>query len=148
MKQILIGAVVAAVVTLVTLRVGQRVEGFSGGAGQAAVSAPAAASNAGAAPAALPAAAPPALRYTEALVEDGWVNGARTAGEDNKPLEHADNSICFLTKVELRGIQGPGDANSCRIEIDDFTGFWEVIAEVEEGGQSEVRCNARCLVWE
>jgi hypothetical protein len=147
MKQILISAVVAAVVTLATLQLGQHIEGLSGGAGQAAVSAPAPASNAGAAPA-LPADAPPALRYTEALVEDGWVNGTRTAGADNKPLEHADNSICFLTKVELRGIQGPEDANSCRIEIDDFTGFWEVIAEVAEGGQSEVRCNARCLIWE
>jgi len=88
------------------------------------------------------------LRYTDELVEDGWVNGARTAGADLKPLESADHSICFLTKVEIKGIQGPEDANSCRIGIDDFTGYWQVTAEVAEGGKSEVRCNARCLVWE
>jgi len=88
------------------------------------------------------------LRYTEELVEDGWVNGARTTGGDNKPLSDASNSICYLTKIEIKGIEGAADANSCRIVIDEFTGFWEVIAQVDEGGRSEVRCNARCLVWE
>jgi hypothetical protein len=92
--------------------------------------------------------APLGLRYTEELIEDGWVNGARTPGADLKPLAHSANSICFLTKVEIKGIQGPEDANSCSIGIDEFTGFWQVTAAVAEGGQSEVRCNARCLVWE
>ena len=91
---------------------------------------------------------PANLSYTTELVEDAWVNGARTTGADNKPLTQASNSICFLTTVEMKGIRGPQDANSCTIAVDDFTGFWEIIATVDEGGQSEVRCNARCLVWE
>jgi hypothetical protein len=90
--------------------------------------------------------ATPALRYTDALVEDGWV--ARAPGADEKPLERASNSICYLTKIEIKGIQGPEDASSCAIGIDEFTGFWQVTAAVGEGGGSEVRCNARCLVWE
>ena len=88
------------------------------------------------------------LHVTDALVEDGWVNAARTPGADRKPLAHAGNSICYLTKIEIRGIQGPADANACTIDVDEFTGFWQVTASVEEGGSSEVRCNAQCLVWE
>jgi hypothetical protein len=90
--------------------------------------------------------ASPVLRYTDELVEDGWV--ARAPGADEKPLERASNSICFLTKIEIKGIQAPEDANSCAIGIDEFTGFWQLTAAVGDGGQSEVRCNARCLVWE
>ena len=90
--------------------------------------------------------APLALRYTDELVEDGWV--ARAPGADEKPLERASNSICFLTKIEIKGIQAPEDANSCAIGIDEFTGFWQLTAGVGDGGRSEVRCNARCLVWE
>ena len=90
--------------------------------------------------------APLALRYTDELVEDGWV--ARAPGADEKPLERASNSICFLTKIEIKGIQAPEDANSCAIGIDEFTGFWQLTAAVGDGGRSEVRCNARCLVWE
>jgi hypothetical protein len=89
-----------------------------------------------------------ALSFTDALVEDVWINGARTAGDDHRALTDADHSICFITKIEIKGIQGPEDANSCVLQIDDFTGFWDLVATVEEGGQSEVRCNARCLVWE
>ena len=95
-----------------------------------------------------PAPTAPALRYTDELIEDGWVSAARGAGADLKPLEHASNSICFLTKIEIKGVQGPEDANSCSIDIDEFTGYWQVTAAVAEGGKSEVRCNARCLVWE
>jgi hypothetical protein len=91
-------------------------------------------------------AAAPTFRYSDELVEDGWV--ARGPGADQKPLEHAANSICYLTKIEIKGIHGPEDASSCAIGIDEFTGFWQVTATVAEGGQSEIRCNARCLVWE
>lgn len=90
----------------------------------------------------------PRFRVTDELIEDGWVDAARTAGADQKPLEHSANSICFLTKIEIKGVQGPEDANSCKIGIDEFTGYWQVTAEVAEGGHSQVRCNARCLVWE
>lgn len=88
------------------------------------------------------------LSYTDALVEDVWIDGARTAGDDHRSLTSGANSICFITKIEIKGIQGPQDSSSCVMQIDDFTGFWDLVATVEEGGQSEVRCNARCLVWE
>jgi hypothetical protein len=88
------------------------------------------------------------FRVTDELIEDGWVDATRTAGADQKPLEHSANSICFLTKIEIKGVQGPEDANSCAIGIDEFTGYWQVTAAVAEGGHSQVRCNARCLVWE
>jgi hypothetical protein len=124
MKQLLLSVVVAAVATLVTL--------YATGEDT-----PSAAQS-----------APVGLRYTMELVEDAWVNGARTAGIDHKPLAHADTSVCYLTRVQIKSVQGPADSSICRIQVDDFTGFWEVVAEIEEGGQSEVRCNARCLVWE
>lgn len=85
---------------------------------------------------------------TDELIEDGWVDGARAPGADHKPLAAAASSICYLTKIEIKGIQGPEDVNSCSIGIDEFTGFWEVTAAVGEGGKSQVRCNARCLTWE
>jgi hypothetical protein len=92
--------------------------------------------------------AAPILGYTMELPEDVWVDAARTSGSDERSLADAENSICFLTKIEISGVQSPGDTNRCEIGIDDFTGFWELVATVEEGGQSEVRCNARCLTWE
>lgn len=91
---------------------------------------------------------PPAaavFSVTDELIEDGWV--ARAPGSDAKPLAPAATSICYLTRIEIKGIQSPADANSCTIGIDDFTGYWQVTAAVGEGGASEVRCNARCLVW-
>jgi len=128
MKQGLISALVAAVVSIGAWQVMNFAQGVR------------------ATDAASTAAAPPVLRYTDELVEDGWV--ARAPGADEKPLERASNSICYLTKIELKGIQAPEDANSCAIGIDEFTGFWQLTAAVGEGGRSEVRCNARCLVWE
>jgi hypothetical protein len=144
MKTVLISvvaAVVAAVATVYVHHVVEEREARASGAVPAATAAD------GAASAVVPG-APLTLSYTTELVEDAWVNGARTTGLDHKPLVHADNSICYLTRVQIKGVQGPEDSSICRVEIDDFTGFWEVIAEVEEGGKSEVRCNARCLVWE
>jgi hypothetical protein len=91
---------------------------------------------------------PLSLSYTEELPEDVWVDGSRTAGSDRRSLADASKSVCYITKIEIAGVQGPQDTNSCVIAADDFTGFWELIATVEEGGQSAVRCNARCLVWE
>ena len=88
------------------------------------------------------------LRYTVEPTEDSWVNGARQSGPDDRLLSDADSSVCFLTKVEFSGIRTPEDRGICRIAVDEFTGFWKVTAEVPEGSQSEIRCNARCLVWE
>jgi hypothetical protein len=91
---------------------------------------------------------PLSLRYTVEPTEDSWVNGSRGPGTDDRALSSAANSICFLTKIEIKGFQGPEDSGVCRIAVDDFTGFWQVTADVPEGSRSEVRCNARCLVWE
>jgi len=82
------------------------------------------------------------------LDEDSWIDGARGAGADHRALASAASSICFLTKIEIKGDAGPGHSTSCSVDIDDFTGSWEVTATVGEGSEAEVRCNARCLVWE
>ncbi len=93
-------------------------------------------------------AALPSLRLTEQIAEDTWVNGSRGSGSDRRSLADASTSICYLTKVEIKGVQSPEDSNACEIRIDEFLGYWELVATVVEGGQSEVRCNARCLTWE
>ena len=92
--------------------------------------------------------APISLRYTAEPAEDSWVAGSRGGGADDRVLSSAANSICFLTKIEVKGVQGPEDSGTCRVAVDDFTGFWQVTADVPEGSKSEIRCNARCLVWE
>jgi len=141
MRQIVISAVVAAVVSAAVLLLGEALEpDESVGATTAAAPQP---------PAAAPQSpATPALSYTDELPEDTWINAARTAGADRRTLTDSANSICYITKIEIKGVQGPDDANACLIEVDDFTGFWSLVARVEEGGRSEVRCNARCLVWD
>ena len=148
MKQVLISAVVAAVVSGLVVQTyemfgddemetGSAATAMSGTAAEAAAGAAAAAQAAGL-----------SLSYTDALVEDVWINASRTAGDDHRSLTSSDNSICFITKIEVSGIRAPEDRSSCLMQIDDFTGFWDLVATVEEGGQSEIRCNARCLVWE
>jgi hypothetical protein len=92
--------------------------------------------------------APLSLRYAVEPAEDSWVAGARGAGADDRVLSSAANSICFLTKIEVKGFQAPEDSGTCRVTVDDFTGFWQVTADVPEGSKAEIRCNARCLVWE
>ena len=89
----------------------------------------------------------PVMSFTDALPEDVWVDASRTAGSDIRALTDAATSVCYITKIQMRGIQSPDDAQSCALQIDDFTGFWQLIATVEEGGRSEIRCNARCLSW-
>jgi len=88
------------------------------------------------------------LRYTDALVEDVWIDASRTAGDDHRSLTDAASSICFITKIEISGIGSSADSSSCAVSIDDFTGYWDLVATVDEGGQAQIRCNARCLVWE
>lgn len=142
MKQILISAVVAAAITLLVLQIGDAVDDGAAPNGDALDGAPPAEAE-------MPGQAHGlTLTYTEALPEDVWVDGSRATGDDHRSLTNAENSICFITKVEIRGIRAPEDANSCVMQIDEFTGFWDLAATVEEGGQSQVRCNARCLVWE
>jgi len=133
MKEALIGALVATVVCVGAFLLEERFDDD----GAQTVTAEAAASR-----------APVSLRYTDEPAEDSWVNGARAAGADDRSLSNASNSICFLTKIEIKGVQGPDDSGTCRIAVDGFTGFWQVTADVPEGSRAEVRCNARCLVWE
>ena len=130
MRQILISAVVAAVVCVGLFLVEDRFDADD------------------TEDAAEGARAPISLRYTVEPAEDSWVNGSRAAGADDRVLSSAANSICFLTKIEVKGFQGPEDSGTCRIAVDDFTGFWQVTADVPEGSRSEIRCNARCLTWE
>ncbi|HEY5666019.1 MAG TPA: hypothetical protein VIV64_04795 [Gammaproteobacteria bacterium] len=136
MKNLLISALVAAVVSLVVLTLRDRqeiaIEQPGPMAGDIIATSPVG----------------PVLSYTDALIEDTWVNAGRTAGSDRRTLTSAASSVCYLTKIQISGIQTPDDSNTCAIEIDDFTGFWQLIATVDEGSQSEVRCNARCLTWE
>ncbi len=141
MKQILVPAIVAAVVSIAVVALEDIFEIDDDDT----ITAPAAVE---AAPQAATTLSQPSLRLTDVIVEDTWVNGSRTTGSDHRSLADASNSICYLTKVEIKGVQGPEDSNSCVIQIDEFLGFWELVATVEEGGQSEVRCNARCLTWE
>lgn len=78
-----------------------------------------------------------------------WIRlGTGIESSEQKILANAANSACFLTHVEIKGIQSPEDRNSCSITLDDFTGFWQVNASTGEGTQSELYCNARCIVWE
>lgn len=88
------------------------------------------------------------LQVGDALPEDVWLDGSRGAGDDHRILTNAENSVCFITKIDVRGIASPNDGYSCTMEIDEFTGFWDLIVAVEEGSQANVRCNARCLTWE
>ena len=133
MRQILVSAVVAAVVCVSLFLAEDVFDDDETAASTGAVTS---------------ARAPVSLRYTDEPAEDSWVAGARGAGADDRVLSSAANSICFLTKIEVKGPQGPEDSGTCRVAVDDFTGFWQVTAEVPEGSKSEIRCNARCLVWE
>jgi hypothetical protein len=90
---------------------------------------------------------PTVLSYTSEPAEDAWVDGARQPGADHRSLAPAANSICYLTKIEVKGMTSAADSSSCRISVDDFTGYWQLTGEVAEGAKSQVRCNARCLVW-
>lgn len=132
MRQILISAVVAAAVCVGFFLIEERFDGDDTAAAEGVAGSR----------------APISLRYTVEPAEDSWVNGSRAAGADDRVLSSAANSICFLTKIEVKGFQGPEDSGTCRIAVDDFTGFWQVTADVPEGSRSEIRCNARCLTWE
>ena len=148
MKQILISAVVALLVAggvSLALRPSPANVGATG-----ATAGRATADGASAVADQAPADASPglSLRYTDSLIEDVWINASGQSGADHRSLSAASNSVCFITKVEISGISSPDDTNSCQLSIDDFTGFWDLTATVEDGGHSSVRCNARCLIWE
>ena len=87
--------------------------------------------------------------------QDAWLRGANRDGsprpgpaDDQKPLADASNSLCFLTKVEIEGMDGPEDVATCSIQVDEFTNWWQVHATQGDGTDASVSCNARCIVWE
>ena len=87
--------------------------------------------------------------------QDAWLRGTNRDGsprpgpaDDQKPLVDASNSLCFLTKVEIEGMDGPEDVASCSIAVDEFTNWWQVHATQGDGTNASVACNARCIVWE
>ena len=87
--------------------------------------------------------------------QDAWLQGANRDGsprpgpaDDQKPLADASNSLCFLTKVEIEGMDGPEDVATCSIQVDEFTNWWQVHATQGDGTDASVSCNARCIVWE
>jgi len=95
---------------------------------------------------------PPALEISIPPEEDAWLDGVGADGrprpgpaDDVKPLVSSDNAVCFLTEVDVRGFSDAGDQLSCRVSIDEFTGFWELHAVQGDGTDASVRCNAQCL---
>ena len=87
--------------------------------------------------------------------QDAWLRGTNRDGsprpgpaDDQKPLTDASNSLCFLTRVEIEGMDGPEDVASCSIAVDEFTNWWQVHATQGDGTNASVACNARCIVWE
>ena len=95
------------------------------------------------------------LTFVGESEQDAWLRGTNRDGsprpgpaDDQKPLVDASNSLCFLTKVEIEGMDGPEDVASCSIEVDEFTNWWQVHATQGDGTNASVACNARCIVWE
>ena len=95
------------------------------------------------------------LTIIEESEQDAWLRGANRDGsprpgpaDDQKPLVDASNSLCFLTKVEIEGMDGPEDVATCSVQVDEFTNWWQVHATQGDGTDASVACNARCIVWE
>ena len=95
------------------------------------------------------------LTIIEESEQDAWLQGANRDGsprpgpaDDQKPLADASNSLCFLTKVEIEGMDGPEDVATCSVQVDEFTNWWQVHATQGDGTDASVSCNARCIVWE
>lgn len=87
--------------------------------------------------------------------QDAWLRGTNRDGslrpgpaDDQKPLVDASNSLCFLTKVEIEGMDGPEDVATCSIQVDEFTNWWQVHATQGEGTDASIACNAMCIALE
>jgi len=96
---------------------------------------------------------PSSLLMTPESEEDAWLNGRAADGsprpgpaDDVKALVSAENSVCFLTHVQVEGMNDTTDQLACHVSVDEFTGFWEVHAVQGDGTDASVRCNASCLV--
>ena len=98
---------------------------------------------------------PRVLTFIGESDQDAWLSGTNRDGsprpgpaDDQKPLTDASNSLCFLTKVQIEGMNGPEDMAACSIAVDEFTNWWQVHAIQGDGTDASVSCNARCVVWE
>jgi hypothetical protein len=141
LRQLLLTVLVAAVTSVLMLRVANPVADTTSPA-----------TDALATQAALQSSAAPTLSISTAPEEDAWLEGMGADGrprpgpaDDIKPLVSAENSVCFLTDVQVKGMNDASDQLACRVAVDEFTGFWELHAVQGEGTDASVRCNARCL---
>jgi hypothetical protein len=96
MKQLISSAVVAAIVSLIILQLDDVFEDDD---------TPEPVESQTRAGAAVTAIDSLSLSYTDDLVEDTWVNAARTPGADRRTLSNASNSVCYVTKIEIKGVQ-------------------------------------------
>jgi hypothetical protein len=143
MKQIVVSALIAALVSgLLVLLISGRPADEPPGEAVAPDPAAAGAATTSGQP------SPLQLSVTDALPEDVWVDGSRQPGDDHRILTSTENSVCFITKVQISGVGSADDTSACTMQVDEFTGFWDLVVSVPEGSQSAVRCNARCLTWE
>jgi hypothetical protein len=147
-RQLVLAAVVALLTTLVTLQ-------FAGNEASTQVSAAAGSDVVPAAQSTQQAAlAKPGFVVTPKYSEDAWLAGIGADGkprpgpaDDLKSLAPAENTVCFLTDMEIQHVSDPGDQLACRVTVDEFTGFWELHAIQGDGTDASVRCNAMCLSW-
>ena len=98
---------------------------------------------------------PQVISFSDESPEDSWLRGRNNDGSPRLgPANHmnslveAENAVCFLTKVEIQGQDAYEDMNACRVDIDEFTGWYQINATQGDGSDSSVRCNARCIVLE
>ena len=99
--------------------------------------------------------APLTLQVVAKPQEEAWIQGVGADGrprpgpaDDIKPLASSENSVCFLTDMEIQHVSDAGDQLACRVSVDEFTGFWEVHAIQGENTDASVRCNASCVTWQ
>ena len=147
-RQLVVAAIVAAITSLVTLQFASTQSSTppsvtGGGADDPATE-----------PAQQAAVAKPAFVVTPKYAEDAWLAGIGADGkprpgpaDDLKSLAPAENTVCFLTDMEIQHVSDPGDQLACRVTVDEFTGFWELHAIQGDGTDASVRCNAMCLSW-
>ncbi len=151
-RQLIAAAVVAAITSVVTLQFANTDS-----------SPPAATAGSGIDDLAAQLAAHPSLQaaftpvkftVTPKYNEDAWLAGIGADGkprpgpaDDLKSLAPAENTVCFLTDMEIQHVSDPTDQLACRVTVDEFTGFWELHAIQGEGTDASIRCNAMCLSW-
>lgn len=62
-----------------------------------------------------------------------------------KPLQGNQVSLCFLTRVQLRDVDGANENAFCRVTELEFT--WELLASTEPSHDNDAMCSMMCLYW-